>query len=161
MTFLLTSRFLAVNDQPGYDIAEHYNSVVRPQLRLWGSLIFVSIFIGGIGQVIWKLTEWEGPKRYATTIAGLPVASAIHSFIAFYVPGADPLFTERVIWSALLSTYSGGIMLLMLWLMIHFWDDGAAGRARRIRTSATELLNDGSYHRGVQGQRRQSKRDRS
>ncbi len=161
MTFLLTSRFLAVEDQPGYDLAEHYNGVVRANLRLWGSLMFVSIFIGGIGQVIWKVTEWEGGKRYTTTIVGLPAASVIHSFIAFYEPGVDPLFMERVFWSALLSTYAGTVMLAMLWLIIRFWDDGEAGRVRLIKASTTELLNDGSYHRGVQGQRRQHKRHRS
>lgn len=144
LCFLIVSRFLAIPDNlPGYDIGEHYTLEMAPKIRLWASVIFLFVFIGGIGQVIWKVTEWEGWKRYLTTLVGFPAASVIHSFIAFY--GNSDLFWERTINSALCSTYAGAVLLGILLVMVHFTDNTPEAQRNRVRKSARELNYGGEY----------------
>lgn len=138
LAFLVTSRFLAIPDMPGYDIGEHYTQEIGPKLRLWASIMFLFIFIGGTGQVIWKVTHWEGWKRYATTIAGFPAASLSHSVIAFY--GTVDDFWERALNSLFVSTYAGTVSLGILILLMWTCDNSEKNRNARIRKSSRELM---------------------
>lgn len=161
LCFLIATRFFVFDDHPAVndaDIVRHYAQGMEPIIRLWASVIFLFIFVGGTGQVIWKITNWEGWKRYVTLMAGFPAASVLHSLIAFYGTGAD-LYWERVFWSAVAGTYAGGVMLSILRLLIWLDGDTEAKRAARIKASARELLKDGDYrsrngYRGVSSARR-------
>jgi len=79
--FLFVSRFFAsVADND--TLALHYTSQVHAEFRLWHSVFFQLIFIGGLGQVMWHV--FDEKIRSVCIVVGSFAGSFLHSIIGFY-----------------------------------------------------------------------------
>lgn len=106
-------------------------------IRLWASVIFQFVIIGGIGQAFWRVLHVRGFWRYAVTWLAFPASSLAHSFIAFH---GHENFVNLMINSALCASYFGTILMVAV-LALSQWLQDNEGVEARLHRSVNELLN--------------------
>jgi len=123
--------------------------------RIWASTLFMFIFVGGIGQIIWRTFHLNGFSRYSVTWFAFPVASLANSLITFYTPDY-PNFWELAARSSLSATFYGTILLFVALVLFHFYPSTVDQQRKRIARSFLELRPNVSRsdHRSVSRQRR-------
>lgn len=133
---------------------ELYNDSAH--VRLWASLLLQFVFVGGLGQVLWRQIHIEGVQRYALTWLSFPVSSMIYSMATYYTEAHS--FWLLALWSGICAVYFGTIFLGAFLLAVRYCPDDPTGPGRRLRQSIRELEYDRQNHHSIQGQRRKHKR---
>lgn len=130
LNFMFVTRFSAYNSNDGSHIAEQYQAIFGEHQRLWWSALLQLVFLGGVGQALWKMKPPQS-VRYPIMFAGFLLGSLAHSFVVFFGDANVPwnLFAETALYTLLPTAICAAVMLSVVLFLETQWPQSEEDRA--------------------------------